>query len=36
MNSELLPQSIDEAIRDKNWYKATKLEYKSIVEKEVW
>ena len=36
VNNELLPKSIDEAIRDKNWYEAMKLEYNSLVENKVW
>ena len=36
VNNELLPKSIDEAIRDKNWYEAMKLEYNSVVENKVW
>ena len=32
----MLPKSIDEAIRDKNWYEAMKLEYNSLVENRVW
>ena len=36
VNNELLPKSIDEAIRDKNWYEAMKLEYNSSVENKVW
>ena len=34
--NELLPKSIDEAIRDKNWYEAMKLENNSLVENKVW
>ena len=33
VNNEFLPKSIDEAIRDKNWYESMKLEYKLLVEK---
>ena len=36
VNNELLPKSFDEAIRDKNWYEAVKLEYNSLVENKVW
>ena len=36
VNNELLPKSIDEAIRDEKWYKAMKLEYNSLVENNVW
>ena len=36
VNNELLPKSIDEAIRDKKWYEAMKLEYNSLVENKVW
>ena len=36
MNNELLPKSIDEAIRDKNWYKTIKVEYNSLVENKVY
>ena len=32
VNNKLLPKSIDEAIRDKNWYETMKLEYNSLVE----
>ena len=35
VNKELLPTSIDEAIKDKNWYQAMKLEYNSLVENKV-
>ena len=36
VNNELLPKSIDEAIRDKNWYETMKLECNSLVENKVW
>ena len=36
VNNELLPKSIDETIRDKNWYESMKLEYNSLVENNVW
>ena len=36
VSKELLPKSIDEAIRDKNWYQAMKLEYNALVENKVW
>ena len=36
VNNELLPMSIDEAIRDKNWYESMKLEYNALVENKVW
>ena len=36
VNNELLPKFIDEAIRDKKWYEAMKLEYNSLVENKVW
>ena len=36
VNNELLPKSIDEAIREKNWYEAMKLEYNSLVENKFW
>ena len=36
VNNELLPKSINEAIRDKNWYEAMKLEDNSLVENKVW
>ena len=35
VKKELLPKSIDEAIRDKNWNKALKLEYNSLMENKV-
>ena len=35
VNIELLPKSIDEAIRDKNWCEAMKSEYKSLMENKV-
>ena len=35
VKNELLPKSIDEAIRDKTWYEAMKLEYNSLVENKV-
>ena len=35
VNKETLPKSTDEAISDKSWYEARKLEYNSLVENKV-
>ena len=34
-SEELLPKSIDEAVMDKIWYRAMKIEYKSLVETKI-
>ena len=36
MNKQLLPKSIDEANRIKNWYEAMKMGYNTLAENKVW
>ena len=36
VNKELLPESTENAIRDKNWYETMKFEYNSLAEKKFW